>query len=318
MSTTRHPPRASPRTDADPSRRGDAASTDDPGTTDTAVPDPLRSAPAAGGEPQFFEDFAEESGFHDRFDTSVSHGVDPLAVPDAVHEWSGDHDMSCAGPTTQRVVHVAAHAESFWWCAPKGPESGHLMTSLNTLGYGIASFSPRQVFEDVSRVCWTQNLTDLGGRKWTQMLVVPEETFQANGLRMDYVSPGFGDEGTPGGNQLIPPDEAFGLKVLVGTVIAFMGREEIGGSGPDLFTTEDKAKRYRHCVTDLGDGTVEIEQERDDGVHTWTSPRRVPRWSGASDLRGRQLRRTEVAAGEGRPRALHVALGRHRDHLIAA
>ena len=105
------------------------------------------------------------------------------------------------------------------------------MTSLNTLGYGIASFSPRQVFEDVSRVCWTQNLTDLGGRKWTQMLVVPEETFQANGLRMDYVSPGFGDEGTPGGNQLIPPDEAFGLKVLVGTVIAFMGRRISAAAG---------------------------------------------------------------------------------------
>ena len=83
--------------EADPEPSGDAASTDDPGTTDTAVPNPLRSAPAAGGEPQFFEDFAEESGFHDRFDTSVSHGVDPLAVPDAVHEWSGDHDMAAPG-----------------------------------------------------------------------------------------------------------------------------------------------------------------------------------------------------------------------------
>lgn len=248
----------------------------DRGTTDTAVADPARSSPDAGGEPQFFEDFAAESGFRDRFDISVSHGVDPLDVPDAVLEWSGDHDMSCAGPTSQRIVHVAVHAESFWWCAPKGPESGHLMTSLNTLGYGIASFSPRQVFEDVSRVCWTQNLTDLGGRKWTQMLVLPEDTFQANGLRLDYVSPGFGDAGSPGENQLIPPNEAFGLKVLVGTVIAFMGREELGGSGPDLFTTEDKAKRYRHCVTDLGDGTVEIEQERDDGTYTWTSPGEFP------------------------------------------
>ena len=242
------------------------------GTEDTAVADAPRSRPASSGSPQFSEDFAEESGFANRFDISVSHGVDPGSVPDAVHEWSGDHDMSCGGPTTQRVVHVSDHAESFWWCAPRGPESGHLMSSLNTMGYGIASFAPRQVFEDVSRVCWSQNLTDLGGRKWTQMLLIPDETFQSNGARLDYVSPGFGNPGEPGGNQLIPPNDAFGVKVLVGSVIAFMGRDELGGSGPDLFTTEDKAKRYHHCATDLGDGTVLLEQERDDGMHTWTAP----------------------------------------------
>ena len=125
-------------------------------------------------------------------------------------------------------------------------------------------------------MCWSQNLTDLGGRKWTQVLLIPEDTFQSNGARLDYVSPGFGNPGEPGGNQLIPPDDAFGVKVLVGTVVAFMGREELGGSGPDLFTTEDKAKRYRHCVTDLGDGTVLLEQERDDGMHTWTAPGTFP------------------------------------------
>ncbi len=206
----------------------------------------------------------------------VSHGVDPTTVPGAIQTWSGDHDMGCGGPDTQRTVHAGNHAEMFWWCAPGGdPATGHLMTSMNTFGYSIVSFSPRHTFNNVSRVCWDQNLTDLGGRKWTMMLVLPEWEYQANGGRLDYVVPGFGNPGEPGGNQLIPSTESLGVKVHVGTMTTYSGRSELGGTG-SLFKVADKARRYRHCAEDLGNGQIRVSQERNNGTQTWVLPGRFP------------------------------------------
>ena len=206
----------------------------------------------------------------------VSHGVEPVEVPDAIHSWSGDHDDHCGGPDTQRTVESDDHDQMFWWCAPGGdPTKGHVMTSMNTLGYSIVSFSPDETFTDVTKVCWDQNLTDLGGRKWTMMLVLPESEFEANDRRLDYVVPGFGNEGEPGGNQLIPSTDALGVKVLVGTIQTYTGREELGGTG-SLYTVADKAKRYRHCAEDMGNGTIRVSQDRDEGTQTWDLPGEFP------------------------------------------
>ena len=63
-----------------------------------------------------------------------------------------------------------------WWCAPGGdPAKGHLMTGMNTAGYNIVWFSPKVEFTDVRRVCWDQNLTELGGGKWTQVVIATDD-----------------------------------------------------------------------------------------------------------------------------------------------
>jgi hypothetical protein len=255
-----------------------------PGAAPAAPAPPAAPPPAAPGPPtpppppggQFTATFDTSGDFYNRFQMHVSHGVDPVADPGGIKSWSGDHDMSCGAPETQRTVHAANHAEMFWWCAPGGdPTKGHIMTSMNTLGYSIVSFAPRQVFNNVSRVCWDQNLTDLGGRKWTMMLVVPESEYQSHGGRLDYVVPGFGDPGGPGGNQLIPSTNALGVKVMKGTMTTYSGRSELGGTGA-LFQVTDKAKRYRHCADDLGNGQIRVTQERDGGTRSWNLPGRFP------------------------------------------
>jgi hypothetical protein len=225
---------------------------------------------------QFTARFETSEDFYDRFLRQVSHGVEPEETPDGIRTWSGDHDDHCAGPDTERVVAADDHDQMFWWCAPGGDATkGHVMTSMNTLGYSIVSFSPDETFTDVTKVCWDQNLTDLGGRKWTMMLVLPESEFEANDRRLDYVVPGFGNEGEPGGNQLIPSDDALGVKVMKGTMTTYIGREELGGTG-SLFQVSDKAKRYRHCAEDVGNGMIRVTQDRDDGTQSWDLPGAFP------------------------------------------
>ena len=47
------------------------------------------------------------------------------------------------------------------------------MSAINTSGYAITSFSPTQTFSNITKVCWDQNLTDLGGGKWAVLTIVP-------------------------------------------------------------------------------------------------------------------------------------------------
>ena len=107
------------------------------------------------------------------------------------------------------------------------------------------------------------------------MLVVPESEYQSHGRRLDYVVPGFGDPGGPGGNQLIPSTTALGVKVMKGTMTTYSGRSELGGTGA-LFQVTDKARRYRHCAEDLGNGQILVTQERDGGTRSWNLPGRFP------------------------------------------
>src|SRR4029453_6473210 len=97
----------------------------------------------------------------------------------------------CGSPDSLRQVDlvgevgpgpVANVGDVVWWCAPGGDAAkGHVMTSVSGVAYAHIDFSPRQVFSDVSRVCWDMNRTEMGGRKWAQVTVVPESVFQANG-----------------------------------------------------------------------------------------------------------------------------------------
>lgn len=76
--------------------------------------------------------------------------------------------MACGPVDTQRTIHRSVKAESFYVCRD------HLMTSIgDTDGYSTGWFSPRQTFSDQTRVAWDVNLTDLGGRQWWEVAIVP-------------------------------------------------------------------------------------------------------------------------------------------------
>ena len=94
---------------------------------------------ASSSSPRF--DTPED--FFDRFQREVFFGGDGNDRA-SLAQWQGDHSMGCEGPTTQRTVHSdGAHDdEMFWWCAPKGPESGHIMTSMYTEGYAQVAVRP--------------------------------------------------------------------------------------------------------------------------------------------------------------------------------
>jgi hypothetical protein len=227
---------------------------------------------------QFTADFSS-AGDVDRFAWQVFHGgIDPFPRPDQPRSWHGDHDMSCGAPTTSREVHLSGEAlpgpvsgagEMVWWCAPgNDPAKGHVMTSIAAIAYAHIDFSPRQVFTNVSRVCWDQNWTELGGRKWTQVSVIPEALFQANGGRFDYVMPSLQGDVAVNGERLA--GGTFMLSMLRASTQVFVGQGfewvDFGG-----FDTPDKARRFRQCIIDQG-GSVRLELERPDGTEVRTVP----------------------------------------------
>ena len=55
----------------------------------------------------------------------------------------------------------------------------------------------------------------------------------------------------------------------------YSARDELGGTG-SLYTVADKAKRYRHCAEDMGNGTIRVSQDRDEGTQTWDLPGEFP------------------------------------------
>jgi hypothetical protein len=143
-----------------------------------------------------------------------------------------------------------------YWC-PNG--GGHMMTTYNTTGYAHLDFTPRQAFTDITRVCWDANATNLGNRKWLQVAIVPEALYQANGQRLDYISPMFN------------PGPGFWGVDLAGGVFLYsdmQGRAHVhqNGGASNWWqwdpTISDKATRWETCITDLGDGRVQIDQDR--------------------------------------------------------
>jgi hypothetical protein len=249
-----------------------ASTTLAPTTTATATVPPSTEAPS---ELMFSEDFSTSDGFYARFDHGWS-GQDPARWPDSANprrSWPGDHDASCNGPTTTRQINVADKESVFWWCAPGGDAAkGHVMTGVNTEGYNIAWFSPKQWFDNVTRVCWDQNLTDLGGGKWTQVVLVSEADAARYVGDLGFTGPGFQTDGGPT-TGVHPTSGSGGSKTFQGSFEIWRGGTVTGqqdwwtlnGSGFGTSGYADKAARYRHCMVDNEDGSVTISQARPDG-----------------------------------------------------
>ena len=96
--------------------------------------------------------------------------------PVGTNTWNGDHATNCEGPDLSRTLNAGGdRSQHFYRCAPFGKnDAAHVMTSMGDVdGYSTLSMAPQQTFPTIRKVCWDQNVTDLGGRTWTEVLVVP-------------------------------------------------------------------------------------------------------------------------------------------------
>ena len=202
------------------------------------------------------------------------------------HTFHGDHDMSCGAPTTTRDVHENIYSETVWYCG--NIANPHFMTGMNTDAYNTISFSPISpqsgtvVFPaTATSLCWSQNLTDLGGRKWINVVVISDDRYNQHPGELTFVTPDHvGNAGTPG-----DPNDPIG-QVVSGDAFAFVAvRQSVqyfSSSGyqadfANITGVTDRATRYRTCLRDNGNGTVTRTQARPGGaVSTVTLPGRFP------------------------------------------
>ena len=147
------------------------------------------------------------------------------------------------------------------------------MTAVDTTGYNIAWFSPKQMFTDVSQVCWDINETLMSRRKWTQVVFV--SAADAGSISERFAS----DSGRS------PADRAVSISVTrirtsetrtapdstrsyldagfqtstgppTGSKDTSWVEQFVGPGAPDREQTTDKAARYQHCLTNGPGNTV--------------------------------------------------------------
>ena len=229
----------------------------------------------AGGADGFVETFDTPESM-DRFDYAVHHA---WTAQDTDETWIGDHDMNCGPPEPGRTIDNPTRVDDgttyyadvrdpvVFWCRE------HLMTTFNTNHYAQVDFAPKQTFEDVTRVCWRQNRTDLGGRMWTQLVIVPLATYESNDGRFDYVASRFSPEG-PGKYGIHATDETLLVEIGTGDPRVQVGqRVDDGGGSWDAGS--DKATRYQICVEDSG-RDLEITFETDEAPDVYRREGRIP------------------------------------------
>jgi hypothetical protein len=233
------------------------------------------TATAAAGV-QFSEDFSTDQ--RARFDWRLQTTVEP-----PTGDFLGEHDMSmpCGSPTTYRTVRQpvlewgrshtnvdVTNSELIWWCAPGNDTAkGHMMTALDTGSIATLSFSPKQTFNNVTRVCWDQNMSNLGEGKWINVFVVPAADVAAHGGDLAYADGAGLDFG---GIPMRLPPGAFDFDWIRGSINA----HKIGADGsynkvldqwksysPGGIATES-ASRYTIC---LNSGAGVVTLERPDG-----------------------------------------------------
>jgi len=205
----------------------------------------------------FSEDFSVPSTFSERFDHGWSGEWNAGSMfHEERNDWHADHGMMCEDPnTSHRAIHLTSQEQAndaaFYYCVPDG-DSGkaHLMTSVNTEGYVTVWFSPKQTFHDVSRVCWDQNITDLGGGKWTIVNFLTAAEYRGK-VDLGYTSPDFPKNGGPSSPQ---GPAANGVKIFRGEMNSYTDSKLHGGARG--VTVSDKAARYKHCVSDNRNGTL--------------------------------------------------------------
>jgi hypothetical protein len=161
------------------------------------------------------------------------------------------------------------------------------MTTVNTIAYNIAWFSPKQTFNHISKVCFDVNQTELGSRKWLQVVfLTPSEATRyetgeshpesltdsragTGGFDLGYVSPD--NRGQSG-----PSVASAGIKWENGLVGVWTGDNLSGRVGHQTNDLTDEATRYKQCFTDLENGTVRVDSARPGGTDVSFAPGSIP------------------------------------------
>jgi hypothetical protein len=211
---------------------------------------------------QFAETFPDGEGWRARWDIDVHHRADLAGgLVDTLIPWRADHDMNCGGADTIRLINAGGdRSQHFWVCGPPGVGNAHVMTSMGDVdGYSTLSMAPKQTFPTIHRVCWDQNVTDQGGRQWTEVLIVPASKIADGDLT--HVNPEFVgvDEWTKQHDAttwgIMVHGQYYGLNVFANGVRQVDSTYQLGR---DQAGRESRSIRRQHCVTDNGNGTVTV------------------------------------------------------------
>jgi hypothetical protein len=235
-----------------------AAPTTTQAPTTTVAP---TSPPAAGA---FVETFADGEAWRARWDLDVHHRADADTPPTPVgtNTWNGDHATTCEGPDLFRTLNAGGdRSQHFYRCAPFGNnDAAHIMSSVGDVdGYSTLSMSPLTTFPTVHKVCWDQNITDNGGRMWTEVLVVPASKV-ADGV-ITHVNPEFvgvddkTKQHTADTFGVMVHGQYWGLNVFANGVRQVDSQYQ---AGKDVAGRESRAIRRQHCLTDNGNNTVTV------------------------------------------------------------
>lgn len=188
--------------------------------------------------------------------------------------WTGDHDMMCGAPDTQRPL----ASEKF-----PGPNNrptfdfhidelqyacrDHWMTTIGDVdGYSIVWFAPDTTFERSTHrtVSWDVNITDLGGRMWWEVSIVPVGApflatvdWMAEVAHIDTYDPRSVVVGTgpAGGDASIVTN---GVQRFPEYRDLCIGPVDWGIQREAWRYCNDKATRLPFSVTDNGNGTITV------------------------------------------------------------
>ena len=233
-------------------------------------PPPPTEPPPAGGE--FVATFDGNTGL-EAFDMGVFHRNRDVqgggSTPDS---WTGDHDLSCGPPSTQRTLNYHPDQtmqqridNAIYLCRD------HMMTSMGDVdGYSIVWLTPNQSFTggEVTSVSWDVNVTDLKARQWWEVALIPDGDphlatipLVAGAANIDPYSPGSiaigngpfgGDKPSIYANQT--QHYSSGRKWCHSDVWSRAG----DGTGGVFDACDDKTERVTFTLTDNLDGTLTI------------------------------------------------------------
>ena len=225
------------------------------------APVPAEPAPAPASSGQFVETFTGNVGL-ERFDLGAWHrDVDFLKSK----TWTGDHDLNCGSPDTQRTLNASNPANMFYMCRD------HMMSSVGDVAATtIAYFSPKPTFNNVRRVSWDVNVTELGARQWWEVSVVPA-SFNSGLPGCPHCSAENTISGTSGTMPAHPRDSVVvGNGPLGGDFRVFANGEMFGpdwrrvwGDANCCYLDPEgaasKAIRRTFTLTDNGNGTMTLD-----------------------------------------------------------
>ena len=248
-------------------------------TTVTSTTTTTTTTPPGGS---FVEIFTDDEAWRGRWDLDVHHrdDVNGGSNIDTAKTFRGDHDMTCAGADTQRSVNAAPdRSQHFYRCGTEnGVGSAHVMTVMGDVdGYSTLSMAPVQVFPTIHRVCWDQNVTDLGGRGWTEVVIVPAAKIDDGDLT--HVNPEFVSvdeftkqhDATTWGIMVQP--NYFGLRVFPNG--GSEQRDDGFGNDPQGF--QSRAIRRQHCLTANANNTITVTVDQgSNGIYSRVFPGHFP------------------------------------------